>query len=583
MHNYASLGQVTVKGGALVYRGRYDPYVIEAIREVPGRKWEAGKKEWHLPANQESLNALQPFPGIKISTEAYRLVQSHIDATNAVHIAKQVDKPEPIAPMPIKDVEPFAHQIRAYNIALNLDGVGLLHEQGCGKTLTTIAVVGQRFKEGAVRKVLVVAPLSVLPVWESEFADRADFPYELKMLTGGTNGRMQELNGFHDPTEAVQVALINYEGYWREGVFEGIIDWKPDLVVVDESQKIKDPSAKQSKGLHILGDRVPYRMILTGTPVTASPLDFWSQYRFLNPNIFGKSYYSFRNRYAMMGGYQNKQVVAYKNKDDLVRKAHSIAHRVTKNDALDLPEQMLQNKYCCLEPEAHRIYQQMLKTNVAEIEAMTKKGKVDRRLVATNILTRLLRLQQMVGGFVPDEQSEAENPRPLQVSSAKLNLLKETLTDLLTAGKKVVVFVRFISELNAITKMLETEKLVNGDPPGVKYSVIHGAVKQEDRGEMVRVFQNDPECKVFVAQIQTAGLGITLHAADTSIFYSADFNWASYDQCKARLHRIGQKNNVTHIHLITQHTVDEKIYKSLRQKEDIAVDVVDNWQKYFQK
>jgi len=582
MHNHANLGQVTVKGGALVYRGRYDPYVIEAIREVPGRKWNPSTKEWLLPANQEAFNALQGFPGVKISAEAYRLIQSHIDAANAVHIAKQVDKPEPIAPMPIKGVEPFAHQVKAYNIALNLDGVGLLHEQGCGKTLTTIAVVGQRFREGKVKRVLIVAPLSVLPVWESEFAERAAYPYELKMLTGGSDERAQCLTSFKN-IEAVQVALINYEGYWREGVFKNIVDWEPDFIVVDESQKIKDPSTKQAKGLHILGDRVAYRMILTGTPITASPLDFWSQYRFLNPNIFGKSYYSFRNRYAMMGGYQNKQIVAYKNKEELVKKAHSIAHRVTKAEALDLPEQTLQNKYCTLEPKAQSIYQQMLKTNVAEIEAMTKKGKVDRRMVASNILTRLLRLQQMVGGFVPDEDAPEGFERSLQVSTAKLNLLRETLTDLLTAGKKAVVFVRFIAELEAIIKMLETEKLVNGDPPGVKYSAIHGAVKQEDRGEMVRTFQDDPECKVFVAQIQTAGLGITLHAGDTSIFYSADFNWASYDQCKARLHRIGQKNNVTHIHLIAQNTVDEKIYRSLREKEDIASDLVDNWEKYFKK
>lgn len=428
---------------------------------------------------------------------------------------------------------------------------------------------------GKISKVLIVAPLSVLPVWEAEFIEKADYPVEVKTLTGSTTGRAKMLEEFNNE-QALSVAIINFEGYWRRGLFEKIAGWSPDMIIVDESQKIKDPSAKQSKGLHILGDRSPYKMILTGTPVTATPLDFWSQYRFIDPNIFGASYYAFRNRYAQMGGYHNKQIVGYRNKDELVRKAHSIAHRVTKEQALDLPEQISQNAYCYLEDDAMRTYRQMLKTNVAEIEDMTKQDNVDRRLVATNVLTRLLRLQQMVGGFVPDTEKEG---RMIQVSSAKLDLLRETLTDLLQAGKKVVVFARFVAEIKAITDMVETGKF-NGST-GVGYACISGAVAQSERGEMVRRFQTDPQCKVFIAQLQTAGLGITLHAADTSIFYSADYNWASYDQCKARLHRIGQKNNVTHIHLVGKGTVDETIYKSLRGKEDIASDIVDNWRKYF--
>ena len=146
------------------------------------------------------------------------------------------------------------------------------------------------------------------------------------------------------------------------------------MIIADESQKIKGPSTKQSKGMHRLGEVAKYKLILTGTPVTASPMDFFSQYKFLDPDIFGKSYYAFRNRYAVMGGYKNKQVVGYQNKDELIRKAHSIAYRITKAEALDLPETVDQELYCSLEHKANQYYQEMVNFNVAQIEAENKQG-----------------------------------------------------------------------------------------------------------------------------------------------------------------------------------------------------------------
>jgi len=148
-------------------------------------------------------------------------------------------------------------------------------------------------------------------------------------------------------------------------------------------------------------------------------------------------------------------------------------------------------------------------------------------------------------------------------------LLDETLDDLLEAGKKVVVFARFVPEIEAIVKMLEKKKTAHG--------LIYGATPMDARGEMVESFQTDPDVKVFVAQIQTAGLGITLHAADTAIFYSLDYSFANYDQCRARIHRIGQKNKCTYIHLVARMTVDEKVLAALAEKKSLADQVVDNW------
>lgn len=568
----------TTSKGDLVYRGPYDTHVVEAIKEVPGRMFDRHRKEWVMPLTKDAVNALQDFQNIKITNEVYVALQIQEESQEMARLMKEEEKPKPLEPMLIK-AEPFAHQIIAFNIALKLTNAGLLHEQGCGKTLSAIAVVGARWNRGEIKRVLIVAPLSVIPVWEYEFEKFADYPFNLQALVGNLQNRIKQLQP--KKLDELHVVVTNYEAVWRRGLLQAILKWKPDMVICDESQKIKGPKTKQSKGMHMIGDYAEYKMILTGTPVTATPMDFWSQYRFLQPNIFGKFFYAFRNRYAQMGGWQNKQVVGYKNKNELITKAHSIAHRVTKAEALDLPEQIDQNLFCELEPKAFGAYREMVNLSVAEMEEYMKDVEVSERqhkVVASNVLTRLLRLQQMVGGFVNTEESGS-----VQISSAKLNLLKETVADILQSGKKVVIFARFIPEINAIINMLEENDFGVGD---FKHAYIMGSVPtnsktEPTRGDKVLEFQTDPDCKVFIAQIQTAGLGITLHAASTSIFYSADFNYANYDQCRARLHRIGQRNVVNHIHLIVQNTVDEKIYKALAEKKSIADDVVDNWRAYL--
>ena len=162
------------------------------------------------------------------------------------------------------------------------------------------------------------------------------------------------------------------------------------------------------------------------------------------------------------------------------------------------------------------------------------------------------------------------------ISKSKLNELKDIMEDVIISNKrKLVVFARFIPEIESIIELAEEM--------GIQYSYITGSIKIEDRGQMCDEFQNNDNVKLFIAQIQTAGLGITLTAADTAVFYSLDFNYANYSQAIARIHRIGQKNTCTYINLISTDTVDEKIIKALENKESIARHIVDNWKNFFKK
>lgn len=435
--------------------------------------------------------------------------------------------------------------------------VAILAEMGTGKTLISIGIAGYLYLQKEINKLLIVAPLSITKVWEEEFQKFADFDYQLEVLEGPTKEKSEALRNLFGTK--LQVAVVNYESCWR--MEKEIALWKPDMIICDESSKIKNPQAKQSKALHRLGKISKHNIILTGTPVTNNPLDFFSQYKFLDESIFGGSYYSFRARYAIMGGYGNYQVVGYKNLPELTEKAHSIAFRITKKEALDLPEQVDVIRYVELEPMARAIYNQVERDSYAELS----QGEV----VVRNVLTKLLRLSQITGGYIKDEFSEIEE----QVSSAKLNALEEIIEECLDADKKVVVFARFISEIDAITRMLKHY--------GIKYSLIRGDVK--DRASEVEKFQNDKDVKVFVGQLQTTGMGLTLTTSDTAVFYSLSYNFADYEQAKARIHRIGQKNNCTYIHLIAKKTIDEKVMEALSKKKNIADLVVDNWKSLFEK
>jgi SNF2 family DNA or RNA helicase len=547
--------QAVLKDGAIYVTDCF--HEKELLKSIQGRRWDAKTKAWVVPTTVDAIDALRTIPGRMDSQilHVYERLKQLQEDTNAEKFAEYV---KPIEPMPLtKNIKPFQHQVKAYNMALMNDSFAFLMEMGTGKSLTAVAVTARRYLRGEVRRVLIVAPTSVCPVWPKEF-EAALIMKRIAVLEGPIVKRIQTLNKLSEWSNHLQVAVINYEATWR--MLDTLLAWKPEMVICDESQRIKNPSAKQSKALHKLGKVAKYKLILSGTPVQNAPLDFFSQYKFLDPKVFGTSFYAFRARYARMGGYGNHQVIAYQNLDELIRKAHSIAYRVTKAEALDLPEQIDEFRYCELEPKAKNLYEEIKEESYAELE----NGEVTVR----NVLTKLLRLQQITGGYLKTDEGIEKH-----VSNAKLNVLKETIEDIVAAGKKVVIFARFLSEIAVIRKLM--------DELDLQYSWIAGEVDIKDRGEQVRLFQENPNIKVFIAQIQTAGLGITLHAADTAVFYSLDFNYANYEQARARIHRIGQKNSCTYIHFLAKGTIDEKVMEALQKKEDMAKMVVDNWRMYF--
>jgi len=465
-------------------------------------------------------------------------------------------------PMPVK-ARPYAHQYKAFDFACekfdllpsseHSNGVALLMEMGTGKTLTSIAIAGALYQFGKVKKILVVAPLSILGIWEQEFEQFAEFPHTVTVLKGSSKEKAETLKTLEG--NELQIVVVNYESAWR--IEKALLSFDADLIIADEAHKIKEARTSQSKALHHFGDKARYKLLLTGTVITNKELDVFSQYRYLNKKVFGDSFYAFRNRYFDMVGYGNHTPRFRMHLlDEFLEKMHSIAYRVTKAECLDLPDITEEVRTVELEDKAKKLYKELEKESYTEL--------TNSEVSAVNVLTKLLRLSQLTGGHLTDDEGDTN-----AVSTAKIKALSDVIDAAMDENKKVVIMARFVPELNDIQKLLEEKR--------IGYATVRGGVK--NRNKEIRRFQEDADCRVFVGQIAAAGLGITLTAASTMVFYSLDYSMSNFEQAKARIHRVSQTENCHYIYLVAKGTVDIKVLKALRNKVDLAKALVDDYRK----
>ena len=463
-------------------------------------------------------------------------------------------------PMPVK-VKPYAHQQEAFDFVCDLfgltgyeeksSGAALLMEMGTGKSLCGVAVMGILMRFSLISRALVVCPLSIMGVWEEELSRFADYPYSVTLLKGTMAKKKEQLQNL--PKSELQIVVCNYESMWR--LEPELTQFHAGIIIADEAHRLKDGTSRQSKAMHRLGDRADYRLLLTGTAITNKELDIYSEYRFAAPQVFGKSFYAFRGRYFYMGGYGGYVPIFRKQMgDEFLEKLHSIAFRVRKDECLDLPPITEEVRTIDLEPKAMKLY--------AEIEEDSYAQLKDSEVTTFNVLTQILRLSQITGGHLTDDEKDLH-----AVSTAKLDALSDIIDSMQEENRKLVIMARFVPELNDIEALLQKKK--------IGYAVVRGGVK--DRAEEVRRFQNDDDCRVFVGQIQAAGMGLTLTAASTMVFYSLDYNMANFDQAKARIHRVSQTQNCHYIYLVATGTVDKKVLCSLRDKIDLAKTLVDDY------
>jgi len=448
--------------------------------------------------------------------------------------------------------KPYRHQIVALKRLLRQRHLGLLWEPGTGKTKAIIDAACALHLSGGLQRVLVVCPLSVVGVWEEEFEKHAPISYTLNILS-----RTDTPDDWTTWDNHFSIMIANYDLVWRRPQI--VERFQPQMVVADESHRIKKPSARRSRYMRRFKD-VPYRAILTGTPTPKSFIDLYSQWVFLNAKQFGTNFSAFKRRYVIFGGYLNKQVKGYTNVPELKAKIKEDAYVRRKDQCLDLPDQTFQRVPVVLEPEAMQAYMKM----EYELFLELKNGEVSD---AKNIAVKVMRLQQITGGWITSDEGNLH-----MISQAKLRACQERLEDLWDDDERVVCFARFRAEVQAVADF--------GIRSRIPTYVLSGAVRREERDAARRRFQTEVGPSLFVAQIQTGGLGITLHSSAEVIFYSVTYALDDYIQACDRVHRIGQTRNVRYQHLVVPSSVDADIYANLQGKKNMMAEIMGDPQKF---
>jgi SNF2 family DNA or RNA helicase len=437
--------------------------------------------------------------------------------------------------------QPYSWQTKAFNKAVGMDACALFIAPGGGKTKIAVDLTGYWYVNSGLKKVLVITPKSVIGVWEEEIDLHLGYgvdEYEVVRLTKKKEKKIESIRQYR-VVDCLTYLLVTPDSAMV--LFEEFKRWKPDVVIMDESHYIKNHSSKRSRRIKRIGRVAHKRLALTGTPMPKNYLDLWSQLDYLEEGFLGL-WSAFKSRVPIWGGYMNHNIVGWDSKAVkwLKGKVKEIAVNVGKH-RFNLPPIVYQKVPFYLEGSA-KYYNDMATSFVAELD------EYGTQVTAEMVITQMTRLQQITGGFVTDDEGEVRS-----VGTEKLDILSELFDKYVLDGKqKVVVFARFVPEVNAICELCKKKK--------IKFGYITGKVSSSKRDEYRNNFQNG-DLQVMVCQIASGGIGITLNAARIGIFYSMDQQLDHYEQSRDRLDR-GSITGSTHIlFLVAKGSIDEEVMR----------------------
>jgi SNF2 family DNA or RNA helicase len=462
--------------------------------------------------------------------------------------------------------KPYDHQVTALEKSWDKKEYAYFMEMGTGKSKVLVDNIAMLYDKGRINAALIIAPKGVYRNWYSQEIPNhlpSHIEHKTVLWTATTSkAKDKEYQQLFKIDLDLHILIMNVEAFSTKKGLEfatSFLNCHNSLMAVDESTTIKTPSAKRTKAILNLGKVALYRRILTGSPVTKSPLDLYTQCGFLDGYLLGfDSYYAFRNRYAVMvernfGGRRVQIPKGYKRLGELSDKLKPFSYRVLKEDCLDLPDKIYIKREVDLTDEQKNTYVTMKSAALAQL-----KGKM---ATAPHVLTQLMRLHQITCGHLKNDDDTITEIKNNRISSL-LELLEEV-------EGKVIIWANYVYDINRIVKAIS---LKYGDDTIVQY---YGAIPAEQRQKNIEKFQDpDSPVRFFVGNPQTGGYGITLTAANNIIYYSNGYDLEKRLQSEDRAHRIGQKKAVTYIDLIAPKTIDEKIVKALRKKINIATEIM---------
>ena len=462
--------------------------------------------------------------------------------------------------------KPFQHQLDALKESWNKEVWALFMEMGTGKTKVCIDNIAILYDKGKINATLIIVPNGIKRNWRNELeihmADHINYRVGIWSASPKKEEK-KELDQLSIIADDLTLLIMNVEALSTtrgRDFARSFLLRNQSMCVVDESTTIKNHAAARTKNIIKLAELAKYRRIMTGSPVTKSPLDLFSQIQFLDPYLIDQqSYYSFRARYAVVvqrsvGTHSFQHIVKYQRLDELQEKIKNFSTRILKSECLDLPEKLYTKRVVTMTPEQLKAYVEMKKSALTFLED-------NKMMTAATVLTQLIRLHQITCGHVKTDDGE--------VKAIKNNRIHELLNVLEETGGKVIIWAVYRHDIRAIEKAI-------GDIYG-KESVAsyYGDTKDTIRQSIVDRFMDvNDHLRFFVGNPKTGGYGLTLTSSHTVVYYSNDYSLEVRMQSEDRAHRIGQTSKVTYVDLMAEHTIDEKIVKLLNAKIDLASQVM---------
>lgn len=554
----------------------------EVFKAAEKRRWRPVEKVWVFPPilsvmefvrkNMPHLNWIDEAENVYLSAkekeaQRQRLAKGLVDTTDQ------------LTDTPFK-FPPYDHQRKALILGRNTEAFAYFMDQGTGKTKVILDDAAHNFRLGKINGLLVISPNSVKTNWvdpdggQDEVSTHMapDVHYVAAAYFASSNKKYQsQLSQFKKSYESgsykLHILIVNIEGLSQstcELYVKKFVNLRRCMIVVDESTRIGNRTATRTKVATSIRKYCKLARIATGTPIIKSPLKAYSQLNFLDVNILNQpSYVAFAARYSVTRKQMDPSitdnfdhVLHYVNTDELAEKIAGCSYRVTKEQCLDLPPKVYMPKRVLeLEGEQERVYDQMKKESLAFLD-----GRV---LDAPTVLSQLVRLQQITAGYLPVlDEFTREQIGIKKIGSGYSKKIKEVLSILEDSDEKAIVWCKFKFEIEEMSAALSEA--------GIDHVTFYGKTSDSDRVSNRNAFQNDPGVRVFVGQVKTGGIGITLTAATMVIYLSNTFSTEDRIQSEDRAHRIGQTKSVSYYDISFKRTVDERIISVLRQNKMIS-------------
>lgn len=533
----------------------YDSDLVSIVKSLGTRVYLPDSRCWEIPESSV------PMLLNRLSSYDVRLtgVMEH-------DTKKKIDLPEGFT----FKTKPYDHQVEGVMYGLENESFLLGDDQGLGKSKQIIDIaMCRKLKEGMKHCLIICGINGTKYNWAEEVKIHSDEDSwvlgtrftkrkPIKIIEGGTKEKLEDLENI--PHQFFWITNIETlrGGAYKEGkgksakyrfpiaekiqelCDKGIIG----MVAFDEAHKAKNPESMQGRAL--LSIHAPHPVPMSGTFFLNNPLDLYLPLKWAG--FEDHSYYAYKQHYCVMGGFGGKEIVGYKNLDELRTMMSTVMLRRTKGDVLDLPPKVHVNEYVELTPEQKKLYKEVKEQIV---------DNLDKIKLSPDPLSEMLRLRQVTGypGLISSSV----------VTSAKMDRLEEIVEDIVESGEKAIIYSQWSEMTNYIRNRLKR----------FNPAYITGEVKAEERMAEVNRLQTDPNCKIIIGTIGAMGTGLTLTAAQTVIFMDEPWNRGIKDQAEDRAHRIGTTGTVRIVTLITKDTVDEGVYNLVQKKGRMADLIID--------